>query len=251
MREATVVRSSGVFNRASVEKHSAASAPPNEALHPSPAPLADLSDNVHYVNFLRARLEVSAAVAVVPFSARVSAVAVVLFSARVSAFVARAFAFVVVCLLALALAGCRPPTAPSPGRAGRGDMAVFGAEPPPEFIDDSFDLMYPIFLRHKIAQGPKAALWAQRYHRRWVRWVGRIRSFTANGITLREMAITATFDVSLWLNNDERDSVRRRYKVGDVVQYVGRLDSYDDIWRTLYLVNGSVLGSADAKDAGF
>ena len=57
--------------------------------------------------------------------------------------------------------------------------------------------------------------------------------------------------MSLWINNDERPDVRAKYKVGDVVTYVGRLDSYDDIWRTLYLVNGSILGLAPLQDAGF
>ena len=127
--------------------------------------------------------------------------------------------------------------------AGHND-ATFGAEPAPEFIDVDFAYLHPIFLRHKIGQGPKAALWAERYHRRWVRWTGRIRSFTANGITLRQLPITSTFDVSLWINNSEREPVRAHYHVGDLVTYVGRLDSYDDIWRTLYLVNGSVLGLA-------
>lgn len=133
--------------------------------------------------------------------------------------------------------------------AGR-DGGVFGAEPSPEFIDVDFAYLHPIFLRHKIGQGPKAALWAERYHRRWVRWTGRIRSFSANGITIKQLPATSTFDVSLWVNNSERASVRARYKVGDVVTYVGRLDSYDDIWRTLYLVNGSVLGLAVDQDMG-
>jgi hypothetical protein len=122
--------------------------------------------------------------------------------------------------------------------------ATFGAEAAPEVIDVDFAYLHPIFLQHKIGQGPKAALWAERYHRRWVRWTGRIRSFTANGITLKQLPSTSTFDVSLWINNSERDAVRARYHVGDLVTYVGRLDSYDDIWRTLYLVNGSVLTSA-------
>ena len=121
----------------------------------------------------------------------------------------------------------------------------------PEFTDATFEEMYPIFLQHKIGQGPKAALWQQHYYRRWVRWTGRIRSFTANGITLRQLPVTSTFDVSLWINNHERAAVHATYKVGDVVTYVGRLDSYDDIWRTLYLVNGSILGLAAVQDAGF
>jgi len=119
-----------------------------------------------------------------------------------------------------------------------------------QFVDVRFETLYPIFLQHKIGQGPKAALWASRYHRRWVRWTGRIRSFTANGITLKQIAPTSTFDVSLWINNHERAAVRERYQVGDEVTYVGRFDSYDDIWRTIYLVNGSVLGHSNA-DLGF
>jgi hypothetical protein len=150
--------------------------------------------------------------------------------------------------LALAtLAGACHEPAPV-GAGGAVDFAV--AEAAPQFVDVDFATLYPIFLRHQIAQGPKAALWAQRYHRRWVRWTGRIRSFTPNGITLKQLAITTTFDVSLWINNRERDDVRARYRVGDEVTYVGRLDSYDDIWRTLYLVNGSVLTNSSA-DLGF
>ena len=109
--------------------------------------------------------------------------------------------FALLCCLA-ALAGCedRPLVGGGAGKNG----ATFGAEAAPEFIDVDFAFLHPIFLRHKIGQGPKAALWAERYHRRWVRWTGRIRSYTANGITLRQLPITATFDVSLFLNNDER-----------------------------------------------
>jgi hypothetical protein len=83
-----------------------------------------------------------------------------------------------------------------------------------------------------------------------VRWTGRIRSFTPNGITVRQLPVTTTFDVSLWINNAERDEVRAKFHVGDIVTYVGRLDSYDDIWRTIYLVNGSVLGLAPMQDMG-
>jgi hypothetical protein len=135
------------------------------------------------------------------------------------------------------------------GRGAGPDGAVLGGDAPPQFVDEDFDQLYPIFLQHKIGQGPKAALWSQRYHRRWVRWTGRIRSFSANGITIRQLKATSTFDVSLWLNNSERRTVAEQYKVGDVVTYVGRLDSYDDVWRTLYLINGSVL-QRQSPDAG-
>jgi hypothetical protein len=149
-----------------------------------------------------------------------------------------------------AVAGCHedgPGPLPSPAN---NDAASAAADPGTQYVDVTFDTLHPIFLRHKLAQGPKAALWAERYHRRWVRWTGRIRSFSPNGITVKQLAVTSTFDVSLWINNDERGAVRARYKVGDEITYVGRLDSYDAIWRTIYLVNGSVLGLATA-DLGF
>src|SRR3954463_11263575 len=97
---------------------------------------------------------------------------------------------------AAALAGCDEGNGARRG-AGKGG-ATFGAEAPPEFIDVDFAYLHPIFLRHKIGQGPKAALWAERYHRRWVRWTGRIRSFTPNGVTVKQLPVTSTFDVSLW-----------------------------------------------------
>ena len=158
----------------------------------------------------------------------------------------RTLPLALVVLASLAACNDKPLAGGGAGKNG----ATFGAEASPEFIDVEFSYLHPIFLRHKIGQGPKAALWAERYHRRWVRWTGRIRSFTANGITLRQLPITSTFDVSLWVNNAERVALRQRYKVGDLVTYVGRLDSYDDIWRTLYLVNGSVLGPAAEDDMG-
>lgn len=148
----------------------------------------------------------------------------------------------------LTAAGCeeKPLTGGGAGKNG----ATFGAEGAPEFLDVGFEVLHPIFLKHKIAPGPKAALWAERYHRRWVRWTGKIRSFTANGITLKQLPVTSTFDVSLWVDNNQRQALRARYKLGDLVTYVGRLDSYDDVWRTLYLVNGAVIGPAVQQDLG-
>ncbi|MDB4966927.1 MAG: hypothetical protein JWN44_2616 [Myxococcales bacterium] len=151
---------------------------------------------------------------------------------------------------ALSTGGCDD--SPLIGRGAGVNGATFGSEGAPEFVDVTFEYLHPIFLRHKIAQGPKAALWAQRYHRRWVKWTGRIRSFTVNGVTLRQLPATSTFDVSLFINNSEQAATRARFKVGDVVTYVGRLDSYDDIWRTLYLINGSILNAPpDQQDAPF
>src|ERR1700761_2446631 len=79
------------------------------------------------------------------------------------------------------------------GRGAGPDGAGLRGDAPPQFVDDDFSVLYPIFLQHKIGQGPKAALWEQRYHRRWVRWTGQLRSFSANGITIRQLKATSTF----------------------------------------------------------
>jgi hypothetical protein len=123
------------------------------------------------------------------------------------------------------------------------------AEAPPEFIQDPFEKLYPIFLQRKIKAGPKAGLWRS-YHGRWVKWTGTVRSFTANGITLKQLPQTVTFDVSLHVVAGQRPQLRQLMKLGDRVSYMGRLDSYDDVFRTLYLVHGTVLGNVSKPDGG-
>jgi hypothetical protein len=94
-----------------------------------------------------------------------------------------------------------------------------------------------------MAQGPKAALWQQRYLGRWVRWTGTLISFTPSGITLKHRPQTVTFDVSLTLEASARARLSR-YKPGDRLVYVGTFDSYDDVFRTLYLTHGEIVGKA-------
>jgi hypothetical protein len=129
-----------------------------------------------------------------------------------------------------AVAGCHrsPPS--------RGLAADAGT---PEFIDETFDELLPIFLLRKVAPGPKAALWG-RYHRRWVRWTGTLVSFTANGATFKQIPGTLTFDVSLFVDASVRARLHRLHP-GDRVTYIGQLDNYDDVFRTIYLVHGDVV----------
>jgi hypothetical protein len=121
---------------------------------------------------------------------------------------------------------------------------------PPQFVHESFEDLYPLFLlRKKLKEGPKGGLW-KKYYGRWVRWSGTLRSFTANGITLKQLPQTSTFDVSLWLEKPTPADLRQRYKVGDRVEYIGRLDSYDDVFRTLYLVHGQIVADLGKPDGG-
>lgn len=108
----------------------------------------------------------------------------------------------------------------------------------PEFIDESFDQLYPMFLLHKLDKGPKALLW-RRYEGKWVRWTGKLVSFTANGTTFKHVPATATFDVSLHVDPSARGRFHS-YKPGDEITYTGQLHGFDDIFRTFYLVHGDV-----------
>jgi hypothetical protein len=117
---------------------------------------------------------------------------------------------------------------------------------PPEFVSETFQQLYPVFLhRHSMPLGEKAKLWTERYFGRYVRWTGIIRSFTPNGVTLKHLPTTVTFDVSVWMEADQAALVQKRYHVGDVLTYVARLDSYDDVFRTLYLGHGLITETPD------
>src|SRR5690242_15315800 len=75
---------------------------------------------------------------------------------------------------------------------------------PIEFIDEEFESLYPIFcIRRSMPLGEKAALWQRKYYGKWVRWTGKLMSFTQNGITIKQGTVTVTFDISLWLEADQ------------------------------------------------
>lgn len=120
----------------------------------------------------------------------------------------------------------------------------------PEFTKRSFEELYPIFLVHSsMGPGDKARLWND-LRDRWVRWEGVIASINDKGITLRQLLTTVTFDVSLTCETPTVASLKTRFHVGDRVSYVGRLDSFDDVFRTLYLTHGAVLAQVPQGDLG-
>jgi hypothetical protein len=118
-----------------------------------------------------------------------------------------------------------------------------------EFIRASMDDLYPIFCEYRsMSQGDKAGLWAREYFGKWVRWTGRLRAFTKDGIAVAQRPGTVTFDVSLWVD-DRADlaALAQSYKPGDRITYIGRLDSYDDVFQKLYLSHGAILEHVDAR----
>lgn len=122
-----------------------------------------------------------------------------------------------------------------PSGATRNDGGAGGAE----VVDETFDQLYPVFLLRKLAPGPKANLWHTRYQGKWIRWTGVLVSITANGATFRQIPATVTFDVSLMLDPGTRAKLRR-YPPGTRITYVGRLEHFDDVFRTFYLDHGAI-----------
>jgi hypothetical protein len=169
----------------------------------------------------------------------------------------RRVAFVIV--LAIGCSRSPAPVSVTDGGSARPPMVV-GAElhqplphkpsfdgGPIEFVQETFAQLYPIFcVRRSMPLGEKSALWQRKYYGRWVRWTGKVMSFTANGLTLKTGWQTVTFDISLWLEGDQMPLLRQLHlKKGDRVTFIGRLDSYDDIFQKLYLTHGAVLSEID------
>ncbi|HEY7954981.1 MAG TPA: hypothetical protein VII38_06790 [Polyangia bacterium] len=140
--------------------------------------------------------------------------------------------------------------APAPGDRATTTTMV-GDLGPIEILPVRFEELFPIFLlRHSMPLGEKAALWQEHYYGKWVRWSGKLISFTPNGITVLELKTTLTFDVSLWVEADQFPTLREKLRVGDRVTYIGKLDSYDDVFRKLYLTHGAIIEPPDARTDG-
>ncbi len=154
-------------------------------------------------------------------------------------------------LLAAALAACtqRTDSSPStsrstPAPAGSDASALpvvdrLDADGGIDFVTDPFDRFYELFLRHTINDSQKASLW-QKYAGRWVRWTGKLISFSQSGITIQMRESTVTFDISLRMSAADRAAAEKRLHPGQRVTFIGRFQSYDDIFRTLYISNGAV-----------
>jgi hypothetical protein len=146
--------------------------------------------------------------------------------------------FAMACGLAgIALAGCHRDMLPLPEtRSGGNDSGTTSEQ---LFVPDSFDQLYPLFLTRRLTPNTKAALW-HKYQGKWIRWTGVLVSFSRDGLTFKHIPNTLTFDVSLQITPEARPKLAH-LKLGDRVTYIGRLDTYDDVLRTFYLVHGDVV----------
>ena len=155
----------------------------------------------------------------------------------------------IMCIMST-LAGCSSRERPAGGSAGHAPAVVM---PAPEFVAATLDDLFPIFCVYRsMPLGEKSALWQKKYAGRWIRWHGKIRSFTPNGITVQMRPEALTFDLSLWMDNEHAAAARKSFKVGDRVRFAAQLSSYDDVFQKLYLTHGTILERVPhAFDAGF
>lgn len=108
-------------------------------------------------------------------------------------------------------------------------------------LPDTFDELYPIFCQYRsMPAGQKGGLWRRKYYGRWVRWSGTVRSFTDNGLTIRQRPETLTFDFSLRVDGQALKKIQRELKIGEKVEFIARLDSYDDVFAKIYLTHAAV-----------
>ncbi len=136
----------------------------------------------------------------------------------------------------LSLLACQNP---HPSRAPE---AALPAEPAsPQFIDDGFSRLYQIFLRRTLTSRQKTERWVREYKSHWVHWTGQLVAFSPTGLKFKHIQSTVTFDVSVIVNQPQRGQLRTALKIGKFYTYIARLDSYDDVFRTLYFDQGVIL----------
>jgi len=164
----------------------------------------------------------------------------------------------IMCIMSTPLPGCADKTSEAPPAAAPGtrpaERAPATIAPPPEFIKETLEDLFPIFCVYRsMPLGEKSALWQKKYGGRWIRWSGKIRSFTPNGMTVQMRPEALTFDLSLWMDADHAQFARTHYKVGDHVRFSAQLSSYDDVFQKLYLSHTTILEklAPPARDAGW
>lgn len=140
--------------------------------------------------------------------------------------------------------------APSPPSAGQpATVAPPPAPPPPPpsdaemlrpvFIDAGFDIVHQTFLQYGLTSIERSEVWSRFYKNRWVHWTGQLVKVSAAALLFRQLGATSSYDVLVRVPRIE-PSMRTHLAVGRIYNYVGRLDSYDDMFRTIYLEQGQL-----------
>lgn len=144
-----------------------------------------------------------------------------------------------ICLGVGLTAGCKP----------KNRYVQVGPPETGQLLDEPFTVSYDAIFDRKRTDAERAIEWNKKYLGAWVRWSGTVKSFTGHSITILQRPDTKTFDVSLTLSAAELDRARRTLKKGSPIVYMGKFDQFDEIWRTIYLVQGTIL-EAPVVDGG-
>jgi hypothetical protein len=111
----------------------------------------------------------------------------------------------------------------------------------PVYIDADLAETYEIFVLRTLTPTEKSARWSHYYDGRWVRWCGELRFFTHDGIQMRQFASTEAYDVEIFMPEPQKSALRSQLTLGRFYNYTGRLDRYDESFRSLTLTQGTIL----------
>jgi hypothetical protein len=124
------------------------------------------------------------------------------------------------------------PTAPAADEAAPSPLT-------PTYIDADFVNIYQTLLLNGLSDPEKTERWARFYKQRYVRWSGQLFYIKKDSLRFRELDSTGTYDVYLRIATAPGRAVPS-LTIGRYYNYVGRLDTYDDGFHTVYLDQGVV-----------
>lgn len=122
-----------------------------------------------------------------------------------------------------------------------------GAQP---VADVTYSEIYQFFLLHRLTPQIKAERWARQYKGRWVRWTGQLVAITANGVLMRHLKTTLTYDVKIVINEPQRSQLHKLARPGRFYTYMARFESYNDVFRSLSFDQGVLLNPTPEGVAG-
>lgn len=144
-------------------------------------------------------------------------------------------------LAVLGLLGCgwERPAAPVPLDASQTGSSASPNPLAPVFIDADFLSIYQTLLLHGLSPAEKAERWSRFYRQRFIHWTGQLTFIKPNALLFRHLGTSSIDDVYLRIASSP-DKTLPALKVGHFYTYIGRLERYDDDFRTIYLEQGMV-----------
>ena len=133
----------------------------------------------------------------------------------------------------------QPAPQPGPSRSAAGADLPAATLLRPVFIDAGFGTLHQTFLQYGLTAMERSQVWSHSYKNRWVHWTGQLVKVSQAAVLFRQLASTSSYDVLVRIPRID-PGLRQRLTVGRLYNYVGRVDSYDDMFRTIYLEQGQI-----------